>query len=647
MVRSPEAATSRFLKSIWLVGIALVTGCQIDEGDRTAGAPLLKVSENRLEFLVTRDGDSLTAELELQSNAGALVEWVITTDTPWIFTDPIEGQTSTELDTIGVGVVPDQLAPGVHRGSVTIREITETAVREQSVDVTVRVCETTCIFANTTRPAHKVSSLLFGSQSEYVNSGSAIWDSAVTSDCNDPAIPLPGRPHLEMLNEFSNLGINLIRYPSGIPSDFFNWKEAIGPVSGRVPQINPWNSTHTDLQRECPVFGPDEFVQYANLLDASMLITTNVGTGTAQDAADWLDYYRTNGVAAEYWEVGNEIYIEGEDYLFSVFMQPHEYAAAYDEHAKALRRVDPDVKVGVVMSPMDQDWNRGVMEALTEPFDFVSLHSFQPQTDTCNEPSDAEVYKSLLASPLLIDVQKEFIKEAAIEHALVPADAPPIFSVSEWGAWFLHACDPGSTVDNDARARTLASALFSGVVFNDLIRDPSIFSAVHSSLASLNAQAVLNLVFDSVEGWIPIRSAHYFVHDLYAESAGGTVIPTAIHSSPVFTAKLFDDAAERVELPVLDSISVMSEDNSNIYIYIVNRSLDEDIDFQLLIGDLPRAVTSIESDTLAADSFSAANTIDRPDAVGIVNTVLATTEDLRLTLKAHSLVRITLSLATD
>jgi alpha-L-arabinofuranosidase len=100
-------------------------------------------------------------------------------------------------------------------------------------------------------------------------------------------------------------------------------------------------------------------------------------------------------------------------------------------------------------------------------------------------------------------------------------------------------------------------------------------------------------------------------------------------------------------LPVLDSVAVGSEDLSKLYIYLVNRSLTDDVDVQIFLENTPSPIDSIVADTITADDFTAENTLAQPNAVEIVNTVLAVNKDISLNLKAHSLVRITVSLTND
>ncbi len=111
-----------------------------------------------------------------------------------------------------------------------------------------------------------------------------------------------------------------IRFPGGIASETFQWERAIGPESQRTdnaygPGLGPSPST----------VGPDEFGQLLDLTGAEGVYTVSFGFGTAQQAADlveymtgkvgtsrWADLRAENGhpqpYNVPYWEVGNEEY---------------------------------------------------------------------------------------------------------------------------------------------------------------------------------------------------------------------------------------------------------------------------------------------------------------------------------------------------
>lgn len=633
---------------LMLASLALATSC-VDPRSASRDSKdnlSVSVSRDQINFLLAQDSDESDLaryrNIDLHNSSGAKLNWAAMVDEPWITLTPLSGQIKSETDTLGIGIIPDQLTPGVY--TTDIRLVTnvgeESTSEQQLIKVRVRVCEKACIDVSLPDSVHRVSPLLFGSQSEFLNSGTGVWDSITTADCRDPDIP-PGQPSQAQLDEIRQLGISNLRYPSGTPSDFFNWEESVGPMESRLPQINPWVSTQANVIKQCPVFGPDEFVEYAEELDATILITTNSANGTAQQAADWLRYYDARSVEVAFWQVGNEVYIEGPEYLFDEsYMTPLEYASAYDAHARALRQVRPDVTVGAIMSPLDQVWNREAMAAITEPVDFFSVHAWQPLVDSCAQTSDEEIFRSLLASSLLLDIELQNVRDLAREVG-IPANHDPEFILTEWGAWFL-ACQSG-TQNNEERARSLAGALYSGLIFAKMMQEPDVISAYHSTLSSLAAQAALNFVRINDE-WVAIRSAHYYVHKLYAESIGGMVIPTDTHGSPTFLAKLFDADPLPTELPVLDSVAVLSEDESTLYVYVTNRSLTDAAEIQLFTDRLPFNANSITVETLTADNFSDLNTAAEPDAVGVVTSSVAVEDELSYTLPVHSLVRFAFSI---
>ena len=126
------------------------------------------------------------------------------------------------------------------------------------------------------------------------------------------------------------------------------------------------------------------------------------------------------------------------------------------------------------------------------------------------------------------------------------------------------------------------------------------------------------------------------------------ILPTITRNSPTFSANLFDDDLQPTVQPVVDSIAVISDDSSKLYAYVVNRSLTDDVDFQLLLGDLPGSIESAVAETLTADSYDAINSAAEPQAIKLQNSVLTmNADDIRLSLGAHSLTRITLSFATE
>ncbi|MFB9699051.1 cellulose binding domain-containing protein [Amorphoplanes digitatis] len=170
-------------------------------------------------------------------------------------------------------------------------------------------------------------------------------------------------------------GVEMLRYPGGSYADIYHWRDHTAPGGYVAP--------NTDF---------DTFMAGAKRTGAQPMIIANYGTGTAQEAADWVRYANvTKGYGATYWTIGNENYGNGhygaaweaDDHADK---SPKEYAANVVAYAAAMKAVDPSIKVGAVLT-MPGNWPDGIVgtgdqgtwnaEVLTRAgasIDFVDVH---------------------------------------------------------------------------------------------------------------------------------------------------------------------------------------------------------------------------------------------------------------------------------
>lgn len=172
-----------------------------------------------------------------------------------------------------------------------------------------------------------------------------------------------------------NAGIGAVRYPGGSYSDIYHWKTNTATGGYVAPG--------TDF---------DTFMGTVRSAGAQPIITANYGSGTPQEAADWVTYANvTKGYGAKYWEIGNEVYGNGE-YGSSWENDTHSsksattYATNLLQYASAMKAADPTIKIGAVLTtpgswpdgitgPGDSaDWNHTVMSIAGSKIDFVIVH---------------------------------------------------------------------------------------------------------------------------------------------------------------------------------------------------------------------------------------------------------------------------------
>ncbi|GIJ07826.1 cellulose binding domain-containing protein [Micromonospora andamanensis] len=170
-------------------------------------------------------------------------------------------------------------------------------------------------------------------------------------------------------------GVQMMRYPGGSYADIYHWEDHTAPGGYVAPG--------TDF---------DTFMAGVRRAGAQPMIIANYGTGTPEEAAEWVRYANvTKGYDARYWTVGNENY--GNGHYGSAWEADHHpdksatyYANLVVAYADAMKAVDPSIKVGAVLTmPANWPdgltagddpgpWNQTVLSIAGQKIDFVDVH---------------------------------------------------------------------------------------------------------------------------------------------------------------------------------------------------------------------------------------------------------------------------------
>jgi alpha-L-arabinofuranosidase len=146
-------------------------------------------------------------------------------------------------------------------------------------------------------------------------------------------------------------GTRLLRFPGGSLSDEYHWRT-------NTTLNNTWTWA-TDF---------DAFAAVARGLGAQAIITANYGTGTPQEAADWVRYANiTRGYGFKQWEIGNECFGSWETDSRSRHHDPYTYALAARDYIAAMKAADPTIKVGVVVMTSENAYANYTDHPATNP----------------------------------------------------------------------------------------------------------------------------------------------------------------------------------------------------------------------------------------------------------------------------------------
>ncbi|MGC8627535.1 MAG: alpha-N-arabinofuranosidase [Acidimicrobiales bacterium] len=192
----------------------------------------------------------------------------------------------------------------------------------------------------------------------------------------------------DVLELLRPLGISVLRWPGGNFASTYHWADGVGPRSARPRRANlAWGGEEPNS------FGTDEFLGYCAELGASPYICLNMGSGSLQEALDWVEYCnattrsywagqrRANGheepYGVTYWGLGNEMYGDWQVGQMTV----EEYVATAARWAKALRRVSPGLKLVSCGLNGWSDWDSAVIDGLAGLVDLHSLHLYTGSDD--------------------------------------------------------------------------------------------------------------------------------------------------------------------------------------------------------------------------------------------------------------------------
>jgi alpha-N-arabinofuranosidase len=156
----------------------------------------------------------------------------------------------------------------------------------------------------------------------------------------------------EVIEALKQLHSGVYRFPGGNFVSAHEWRNAVGDIDMRPPIYDPvWHAVQPND------VGTDEFLTLCHLLDVDPYITVNAGFGDAWSAKELVEY--TNGAVTtpmgkwraanghpepynvKFWGIGNEPW--GDYQMGSMAIE--QFELKHDMFAKAMRKVDPSIKL--------------------------------------------------------------------------------------------------------------------------------------------------------------------------------------------------------------------------------------------------------------------------------------------------------------
>lgn len=201
--------------------------------------------------------------------------------------------------------------------------------------------------------------------------------------------PLTRSVFPEVADRARNIGMSMLRYPGGCLAHTWDWKRAVGPAAER----GQWQ------------FGIDEYIAACRKMNLEPVITLPEYClpldKLPQTCAELVEYLNAPAVPEWPWamkrkqwgnpepynvkwfELGNESFHGNHNIRPYIAYSAEDYAAYAIATSEAIRKVDPSVKLGIVMVPSGGedvrcDWNTTVARLAGPYADYVIIHCYSP-----------------------------------------------------------------------------------------------------------------------------------------------------------------------------------------------------------------------------------------------------------------------------
>lgn len=395
---------------------------------------------------------------------------------------------------------------------------------------------------------------------------------------------------IKMINE---LDVPIVRYPGGNFVSGYNWEDGVGPIEQRPPRLElAWGVTEPNK------FGTNEFMQWCKKANTSPMMAVNLGTRGPDEARALVEYcnHKSNSKYSDMriahgfkdpwnvklWCLGNEM--DGPWQMCAKTAE--EYGRTANEAAKMMKWVDGSIETVLCGSSSRYmntfgEWEQKTLEIAYDNVDYVSLHQYFD-----NHRQDTA---SFLAKNLDLD---DFIYSVICICDYVKAKKRTKkqinLSFDEWNVWYHSNGDPferWSIAPNQLEdIYNFEDALVVACMLITLLR--------HADRVKIACLAQLVNVIAPIftkTGGGAFRQTIFYPFQAMSKYARGNALKPII-DCPKYDCKDFTD------VPYLESVASYDEENEEVALFVVNRSMKEDVQLDIsLLGFEGYKVVSFES----------------------------------------------------
>jgi len=446
-----------------------------------------------------------------------------------------------------------------------------------------------------------ISRFIYGQFAEHLGHGiyGGFW-----VDKNLP-VEKQDRIRMDVVNALKKIKIPDLRWPGGCFADEYHWRDGIGPREQRPKMVNTnWGNVTDDNS-----FGTHEFLKLCELIGCEPYIAGNVGSGTVEEMAKWVEYLNLDGESTmaqlraknghpapykvTYWGVGNESWGCGGN------MTPEFYADQYKRYAVYARNYPGAHLKKIASGPNSDDynWTEVMMKKVGGDMWGLSLHYYTVPTGNWGHKGSATAFDEQEYFGTMVNCLK--MEELVNKHSAIMDKYDPdkhvALVVDEWGVWT--DVEPGTNPGFLYQQNSLRDALLAATTLN-------IFNNHCDRVKMANLAQTVNVLQSLIltDKDKMLLTPTYHVFDLYKVHQDAKFLPVKLNSP--------DYEAGGKKIPAVN-VSASQDAAGKIHLSFVNLDPHQTIAVSASLKDMQWS--KISGQILTSDNLTDINTFKQPN----------------------------------
>jgi len=477
----------------------------------------------------------------------------------------------------------------------------------------------------------RISRNIYGHFAEHL--GHCIYGGFFVGDTS--RIPNTNGIRNDVIAALRKMKIPVLRWPGGCFADTYHWKDGIGPKEKRPTLVNRWWGGVTEDNS----FGLHDFLNMCELMGAEPYLAGNIGSGTVQELADWVQYVSTNTKnpmsdlrkqngreqpwKVSFWGVGNEAWGCGgnmtPEYYFNEFKKYSTFMTDWSNSDKIFR-------VASGANVADYHWTETLMKNIPKNMmEGIALHHYSfvewDNKGSATAFTEQQYFKTIQRAL--------FMDSLVINHSAIMDKYDPqkkiALVVDEWGGWYN--VEPNTNPGFLYQQNTMRDAMIAGVTLN-------IFNNHADRVRMANLAQCINVLQAVVltDKEKMILTPTYHIMEMYSVHQDATLLPLKITGN--------DYVLNGQKLPAV-SASASKDSLGIIHISLVNIDPAKTQKITLNLSD--EKINSVSGRALFSKKIQDYNTFDEPEKIkpAIFKGAVIDKKSLAVTMPAASVVVLT------